>query len=420
MLAEAPRGDGYTATDVARRAPEQPKRPQRPAFRRDRARVLHSWALRRLADKTQVLLPGESDFPRTRLTHTLEVAQVAREMGDELGCDADLVDTAGLCHDLGHPPFGHNGETALAAAAADIGGFEGNAQSFRVLTRLEPKVYYEGQSVGLNLTRASLDAMLKYPWPRSAAPDRPGSVKFNTYDDDVPAFTWVRDGAPDGRPCLEAQVMDWADDVAYSVHDVEDAVYSGFITPDQLAPGAGMDAVLARALVEVGDRLSEDDLADAYDRLCALPVWPHAFDHSARSLAALKSFTSALIGRFCATTVQRTREVAGPGTLTRYGADLHVPRDQRAEVALLKAVSSHFVFFRDGVDTMYADQRRLLTELVEVLTSSAPTHLHPLFAELWEQAADEAAARRVVIDQVASLTDVSAVRWHNRLVGSAT
>lgn len=420
MTADAPRGEGYTAADVARRAPEQPKRPERPAFRRDRARVLHSWALRRLADKTQVLLPGESDFPRTRLTHTLEVAQVAREMGDELGCDADLVDTAGLCHDLGHPPFGHNGETALAAAAADIGGFEGNAQSFRVLTRLEPKVFAHGRSMGLNLTRASLDAMLKYPWPRHERGVETANVKFNVYDDDLPAFAWVRQGAPNRRPCLEAQVMDWADDVAYSVHDVEDALYSGFIAPDQLSPGPSMDAVVSRALTEAGDLLAEDDLMEACDRLCALPMWPSQFDHSAQSLAALKAFTSALIGRFCATTVRQTREVAGPGTLTRYGADLQVPREQRAEVALLKAVSSHFVFFRDGVDAMYAAQRELLSELVTALADSAPRQLHPLFAAMWREADSDAAALRVIIDQVASLTDVSAVRWHARLVGPPT
>ncbi len=178
----------YPDLEVGRRAAEPTSHSARTPFQRDRARVLHSGALRRLAGKTQVVEPGGPGVlvPRTRLTHSLECAQIGRELGAALGCDPDLVDAACLAHDLGHPPFGHNGETALDEVAQPAGGFEGNAQSLRVLTRLEVKVV----GAGLNLTRAALDAATKYPWPRRA--DR---RKFGVYDDDLAVFAWLREGA---------------------------------------------------------------------------------------------------------------------------------------------------------------------------------------------------------------------------------
>ncbi|MFM1864408.1 MAG: Deoxyguanosinetriphosphate triphosphohydrolase-like protein, partial [Actinomycetota bacterium] len=215
---------GYSELDEERFTEEPPKRAGRRAFARDRARVLHSSGLRRLAAKTQVLAPGADDFPRTRLTHTLEVAQIGRELGEALSADPDLVETACLTHDLGHPPFGHNGESALHEIAKDFGGFEGNAQTFRILTRLESKTFIAERSVGLNLTRASLDASTKYPWGFDGE-----NPKFGYYKEDYEIFQWVRKYSESNKKTFECQIMDFADDIAYSVHDVEDAIHSGLV-----------------------------------------------------------------------------------------------------------------------------------------------------------------------------------------------
>ena len=409
--------DGYGAWERARRVREPVKRAQiaagavaRSEFERDRARVLHSQSLRRLAATTQVVAAGEEDFPRTRLTHSLEVAQIGRELGAALGCDPDVVDAAGLAHDLGHPPYGHNGEAALDAVAAPCGGFEGNAQTLRALTRLEAKILApDGAPAGLNLTRAVLDATVKYPWPRRA-----GQRKYGVYADDRPAFDWVRAGAPDGRCCLEAQVMDWADDVAYSVHDVEDGVHAGYVKIEALDRAAVCELAADAYSAE-----SAGDLATVLDDLLDLPVLRDLADHdgSRGAQVALKRATSELTGRFVSAAVLATRERAGDGPLRRYAADLVVPRRIAAECALLKAVAGRYVMNRRDVTTVQSRQRELLTELIDLLADRAPAALDPALRPDWLAAPDDAARLRVVVDQVAGLTDLSAPAWHARLAG---
>ena len=404
--------EGYASHDEARWVVEPPKRAGRTAFARDRARVLHSAALRRLAAKTQVLAAGESDFLRTRLTHSLQCAQVGRELGLALGCDPDLVEVACLSHDLGHPPFGHNGEDALAEAASAVGGFEGNAQSLRILTRLEAKTFGSeggprpGDPVGLNLTRAALDAATKYPWQREE-----GRRKFGVYVDDLDVFTWLRDGAPEGRTCFEAQVMDWSDDVAYCVHDVEDAVVAGHL--DIRAIGGSVDRA---GLLDVAAAYAPDadvaELGEALDRLTALSFWPSAYDGSLRDLARLKNLTSQLIGRFASAAERATRAQWGDGHLTRYAATLEVPREQRLEVAVLKAVANLWVMQREGAEDVYSRQRQVIHELVAAIRLRAPDVLDPVFRAAWDAADDDAARLRVVVDQVASLTDRSVLAWY--------
>ncbi|MEU8796814.1 deoxyguanosinetriphosphate triphosphohydrolase [Spirillospora sp. NPDC048819] len=415
----------YSAHDRERWAPEPAKRRDRTAFERDRARVLHSAALRRLAAKTQVASPGADagadtvQSLRTRLTHSLECAQVGRELGKSLGCDPDLVEAACLSHDIGHPPFGHNGEFALDIVARDCGGFEGNAQSLRILTRLEPKSFaldgppLHGRSVGLNLTRAALDAAMKYPWPQAAAVNG----KFGVYDDDTDVARWVREGVEPGRTCFEAQVMDWSDDVAYSVHDLEDALVAGHIDFARLADPAERRLVAATAIKLYCPDADLPELEERFAVLLAEPYWPDRYDGTPRSLAALKNLTSTLIGRFCMAAETATREAYGDRPLTRYAAELIVPRAQRLENALLKGITAHYVWISH--EEIRARQRTLITELAEMTLAGAPGTLEPGFRAAFEDAGDDAGRLRAVIDQVASLTDVSAMARHRLLdVGS--
>ena len=393
---------GYAARDRERWVAEDPahKRADRDDFARDRARLIHSASLRRLSAKTQVVQPGSDDFIRNRLTHSLEVAQIGREFGAALGCDADVVDTACLAHDLGHPPFGHNGEAALDAVSAGIGGFEGNAQTLRVLTRLEAKrVHPDGRSAGLNLTRASLDAATKYPWQRS-----PGLVKFGVYAADLVVYQWFREGMLDGARCLEAEVMDWSDDVAYSVHDVEDAIASGRVDPRALHSRDEMAAVYEVARSTYAPDLDTATLEASLDRLLATGTIPTAYTGSRTDLAALKDMTSRLIGRFVLVVEQATRAKHGDGRLTRYAADLVVPDEVRAECSVLKAVAAHFVMFADERVSVMRGQRDVVAALVDSYQRD-PTRLDVELRDDFAAAGDDDERLRVVVDQVASLTD---------------
>jgi len=398
--------DGYSALDQERFLDEPAKRPGRTEYVRDRARVIHSAALRRLAAKTQVAVPWENDFQRTRLSHSLECAQIGRELGESLGADPDLLETACLSHDLGHPPFGHNGEEALAVVAQPCGGFEGNAQSFRLLTRIEAKsVDANGKSVGLNLTRASLDAATKYPWASSENPR-----KFGVYEDDLEIFHWMRAGAPAGRKCIEAQIMDWSDDCAYSVHDLEDAIFAGQISVKKF--DTDFDVLYSEMTSTYKSDATKEEAAAALTRLQQLSCWPVNFDRTHRALARLKDSTSQLIGRFVLAAEVETRRVHGDGPLTRYNASLEIPRDQQIEVDFLKAVAGHYLISAAASQERYAKQQTVIHELVEMLFSAAPAELDPIFEDDWKRATTESEKLRIVIDQIASLTDPGAYALH--------
>ncbi len=410
--------DQYTAHD-RERAFSEGEKGERSDFARDRGRLLHSSALRRLAAKTQVLSPTAGlDFARNRLTHSLEVAQVGREIGQALGLDPDLVDTACLAHDLGHPPFGHNGEKGLNEWALPWGGFEGNAQTLRLLTFIEPKVFAaNGHSYGLNLTRASLDASCKYPWTSEAGVLEAGGGrnKFGVYAADADIFEWVRLGAPDRRLCIEAQVMDLSDDIGYSVHDFEDAIVNGYIDVPALSSRVDHDDLVDSMVEWIGGELSHDELIAAFDRLDGLSNWIETWDGSRADMARLKNLTSTLIGRFAASATNATREHAVQPSLARFGADVIVPRETRAEIAVLKGIVAANVMSSESRRPIYAHQREVLTDLCNAIVRLGPSVMERGFADDFTTAQTEDAQMRAVIDQVASLTDQSALAWHERL-----
>ena len=402
---------GYELFDEERFIDEPPKRHGRRAFARDKARLLHSAGLRRLSAKTQVMTAGADDFPRTRLTHTLEVAQIGRELGEALGCDPDLVETACLAHDLGHPPFGHNGEEALHKLSLDIGGFEGNAQTFRILTRLESKTFKENRSIGLNLTRATLDATTKYPW------EFDGSItKFGFYEEDREIFNWVRKNITGNNKSFEAQVMDIADDIAYSVHDIEDAIYGKLINPKQLSQVIDKSEIVSLAKNEYAKDIETDLLQDSFEGLLSQTWWVKDFTAEQDEMAKLKNMTSHLIGKFTEEIEKATKNEFTEKYLTRYVANLIVPIETRAQIAVLKAIVNLFVMQSTSAVKKYAHEHEIINEIFEGLSKN-PKRLQPQFLTSFTKASSENESKRVIIDQIASLTDSSAFRLHKEFVG---
>lgn len=403
----------YSDADAFRRHPERAKSSQlgtsavdtRSAFARDRARVLHSAALRRLADKTQVVGPNDGDTPRTRLTHSLEVAQIARGIGAGLDLDPDLCDLAGLCHDIGHPPYGHNGENALNEVAEACGGFEGNAQTLRILTRLEPKIVSEeGESFGLNLSRAALDAACKYPWAKTNA-DGSVNKKYSAYDEDAEILAWIRQGHEDLRPPIEAQVMDFSDDIAYSVHDVEDGIVSGRIDLKVLWDLVELAALADKGAAAFGG--SPAELIEGAASLRELPVVAAAadFDFSLRSYAALKAMTSELVGRYVGSTIESTKKTHAGIDVGRMHGDLIIPETAASEVKLLKTLAVLYVMDDPGHLARQNRQRDRIFRVFDYLVLGAPGSLDPMYRQWFIEANSESEQIRVIVDQIASMTE---------------
>ena len=251
-----PRESGYSSDDLARAPGRDDPDDYRHPFARDYDRLVHTSAFRRLQGKTGVVAPGEADFFRTRLTHTIEVSQLSRRLGWKLGAHPDVVEAAAVMHDFGHAPFGHVGEESLSDAVdrtaaawgldpAAVGGYEGNAQTFRLVTT---RLVGSSAKPGLHLTRATLDAATKYPWQRGEV----GDQKWCFYPTELEQAAWMREPVPAERQytqSFEAQVMEWADDVAYAIHDLEDFCLAGLLPLALLTQSASARESTARQLV---------------------------------------------------------------------------------------------------------------------------------------------------------------------------
>lgn len=407
---------------------EQAKQPPDPRTggQRDRDRVLYSDYLRRLADVTQVAASHEASQFHNRLTHSLEVAQLARRMTERIVktdpdsaevLDPDVVETAALAHDLGHPPFGHCAETELNRLLIRDGnadGFEGNAQSFRIVTKLATRAE---EHPGLDLSRASLQALTKYPWPREGGGKR--AKKFGRYHPERADFDWSRSGLVEtASQTPEAQIMDWADDVAYALHDIEDFYRAGLIPLDRLthreSPEWGSFLDFAVSAIDPAP-----DEADAYRQVAAdlreeLPTQPWQFSRS-----------RGLFQRLVPTKIN-----AFTHALSYEGGKIGIDPDAARQVALLKQLTWRYVIQAPALAAQQQGQRRIVRRLyryyrdaierddIAMLPSSAKAYLED--ESLRSQHDSKDLPTRVACDIVASLSESQAIALFKRVTGMDT
>jgi len=408
---------------------------------RDRDRVLYSSAFRRLGAVTQVVSASEGLVIHNRLTHTLKVAQVARRLAERLlvktsprilrligGLNPDVTETAALGHDLGHPPFGHIAEEELNRLAIDPKtpgrlpeGFEGNAQSFRIVARQSVRTT---QYTGLNLTRATLNAILKYPWLHGKGTDPKRFKKWGAYDEDRRAFDFARAETIPFVRSPEAEIMDWADDIAYALHDTEDFYRAGLIPLDRLVPGRDEEErkrfllhyFAYKGITTKADRERADrDLANAIGSLAPR----ERFSGSAEQRATLRSWISNRIGEYIRSFSLRSR-----------GKSLAVIESHaKREIDILKQLTWYYVIRNPALATQQAGQRSVIRELFRVLRASASEQRDEILPQVFQyrlRTIRESTARknekeqrttRLILDLIASMTEEQALKIHHKLVG---
>ncbi len=449
-----PRDLGYAPPDLERNPDRDDPPDYRQPFARDYDRLVHATAFRTLQGKTQVVAPGEADFLRTRLTHTIEVAQLARRLAERLGAHPDCCEAAAILHDFGHPPFGHVGEESLSAAVdavaqewgvapGEVGGYEGNAQNFRLVTTV---LAGSGAFPGLNLTRGTLDAATKYPWQRGEL----DSDKWCFYPTEAGEAAWMRAPVPTERRyarSFEAQVMDWADDVAYAVHDLEDWYLAGFIPLGMLTQSHNARHRLVDELVERARRRGKlaspegsdtqrptpDELSETVEALFAQGDGPFArfsalgaeFDGTVEAQQAMRIMRKRLFELFT-----RNVSLAEPDAPPRrHYNDLAIPRWLRMRNDVLRDMIWIYVIDHPRMATYQRGQRRIVDDLYRIYAEAVagpaanlgvfPRDTQRRLQDLADAAEDGAAVEtlRMIADHVGALTDANAARLHRRLTG---
>ena len=409
----------------------------RKSFQVDRDRVLYSSAFRRLAQITQVVTAQEGHVFHNRLTHSLKVAQVARRLAERLvveqpevaeaigGVDPDVVEAAALGHDLGHPPFGHTAEEQLDACAVEAGlsdGFEGNAQSFRILTRL---AIHRIDYYGLNLTKATLNAVLKYPWMRSPDSTNKRHHKYSVYSLDRQAFKFVKPEAKDTQS-IEASIMDFADDITYSVHDLEDFYLAGLIPLE----------LLATDWDELDRFISEWLRERPHNRVAkVVKANPHRFQNFLNATYNLKgqyrpgSFEQkAQIKRISSQLIQTY--IHSVELSTEYGdrGYLKYNRNREEELKFLQRIVWSYVISDPRLSTQRYGQKRIVKTLFEIYLeairdrdlSFIPARFVKEFLEIEQNHGNTKMTpekTRMAVDIIAGLSEAEAVVQYRRLIG---
>lgn len=413
----------------ARLLSEPPPRARTEA-ERDRDRVLYSSAFLRLGHVTQVAAPETGHPFHSRLTHSLKVAQVAHGLARELQQQAELgpagkrlvalldpyaAEAAALAHDLGHPPFGHLAERVLQDRSSKA-TFEGNPQSFRIVTQLALRSI---EPVGLNLSRQTLNGLLKYPWLRAESPPW-RAKKWGAYDGDRRAFVWAREGLPDDRRTLEASLMDWADDVTYAVHDIDDFFRAGLVPLDRLSTDPEELRAFQAYLKGQSDASDDegDRLAAVAERVLAtgdLSSIRRPFGGRADERIDLRALGSDLISRYISAVELHD---AGEGDEVL----LRISQEILDQVAVLKQLTWYYVINRPSLAVIQRGQETIIGSLYSLFREAVEKQdLHVLPKASAERAAnagdDPAEVERVVIDLIAGMTEGSAIEVYKQRQG---
>lgn len=408
----------------------------RPAGARDRDRILYCSAFRRLAGVTQVITPEEGLIVHNRLTHSLKVGQVARRIADTLcrdcpddadklgGVDPEVAEAAGLAHDLGHPPFGHIAETELdvLARSHDPDGFEGNAQSFRIVSRLAVR----SLASGLNLSRATLNSILKYPWFRNAK-DSVKNRKWGAYHDDDECFRFARAGYDkEETKSLEAEIMDWADDITYALHDVEDFFRANLIPLDRLREGDErrrfFDEVFQRR--NITDQVEQKRLETAFGNA----LWDlgprEPFQSTPAQRRILRNFISHSVTKYI-------RAFTLPKRRKKHERRAVIDAAVVDEVGMLKQLTWHYVIRNPALAAQQHGQRTVIRTLFEIFSQAAEAPDHDSRGDILPFSMRDRLMTirkrrnvnlpleqtRLVTDLIASMSDAQAIRTYQKLTG---